>query len=217
MPDPTYTAVGAIIDQSGSMGSHVEQVLSGYADFLREQREIDGRSTITRTLFSDAYPPDIEHDDLASAEPLTHKTYRPGGTTALIDACCHTINAMGERFDALPEAEKPAHVVVCIITDGKENASRRFDQADLRDRIREQEETWGWEFIFIGAGIDAFAEASNYGMSEQQTYSAPEGASMMKESMACLSEAVANTRTEGSSGNWKKEARDGEARDGEAQ
>lgn len=205
MPDEDYTAIGIIIDKSGSMSDKVEFVVDGFNEFLGEQKEVDGRATITTTFFDSAFPPEIEKGkDLQAMEELTEEDYNPGGRTALLDAVGYTIDEMGKRFDKMGEADKPSDVILCIITDGKENSSREYKREQIKDMIEEQEEEWGWDVIFIGAGIDAFSEAGDIGVDQMKTMSSKNTKGGYQRTYAAASKAARQKRvTGGVDASWK--------------
>lgn len=104
---------------------------------------------------------DCRHESIPIAEvvPLDQDSYVPGGGTALLDAIGETIDRLGNKLAALPEADRPGHVTVAILTDGEENSSRHYTWLQIADRIKHQTETYSWEFLFLGAGPDTIATA----------------------------------------------------------
>src|SRR5208337_3133330 len=107
-------------------------------------------------------------EDIQKVEPLTHKTYLPGGGTALLDAVARTIITTGQRLEAMKEEERPARVIVAILTDGQENSSLEFGGPDGRTKvfgmIKKQTEQYNWVFVFIGANQDAIQAGSGLGI-----------------------------------------------------
>lgn len=205
MPDPDYTALGIVLDESGSMSSHVETAIDGYNEFLDNQKSLDaGRATLTRTIFNHEFPPRMTHADLGAAEPLSEETYNPGGRTALLDAVGYTIDEMGERFDAMGEADKPANVLVTIITDGKENSSQEYSASQIEDKIQQQEEEWGWEFIYIGAGVDDFADPDAMGISDQKRAKQTGDTEGVQQAYDQAAQAAANVRQKGAAGDYRE-------------
>ena len=94
------------------------------------------------------------------------RRYRCSGCTALNDAVCQAIDEIGAEFAALPESERPGQVLFAILTDGEENASRRFTQADVKERVERQTNVYSWNFVFLAANIDAFATGASLGLSQ---------------------------------------------------
>ena len=97
--------------------------------------------------------------------PLTDREYFARGSTALLDAVGRTINAVGARLGATPEEERPAHVVFVITTDGMENASCEYTAKQVREMVEHQQQKYSWQFVFLGANMDAVSEARNLGIS----------------------------------------------------
>lgn len=149
--------VVAILDRSGSMNSMREDAIGGFNAFLREQQELPGEADFTLVQFDHEY--DVVHARRALREvkPLTSETYVPRGNTALLDAIGRTL---AQQRMALGDS---ARVVVVVLTDGRENASREYTREAVRAAI-EQCERNGWRFVFLAANQDAFASAGAMGM-----------------------------------------------------
>jgi uncharacterized protein YegL len=150
-----------IVDRSGSMVPIAKETQNGIRLFVSEQREIPGRATLSLYQF------DHDHDTVHDFTPLRDVapyTLVPRGNTALLDACGFAITTVGEKLAAMSEAERPGKVIVVIATDGQENFSREYTLAQVRDMITRQRELYGWEFAYIGANQDAFAEAGAMGI-----------------------------------------------------
>jgi uncharacterized protein YegL len=164
------TEIAFILDRSGSMESMTQAAISGFNEFLKaQQNTLDDQgnpipATFTLILFDHEYLPIHSRAPIQTAEPLSHETYQPRGSTALLDAIGRTIDSIGSELAATPEAERPAKVIVAILTDGQENASERFSMADINRRITHQTETYQWEFLFLGANQDAIATAARMGI-----------------------------------------------------
>jgi hypothetical protein len=148
---------------------------------------------ITTVLFDDQY--ELLHDriTLRGVAPITEKEYYVRGNTALLDAVGKTINKIGNVQKRTAEAERAEHVMLVITTDGIENASREFNDEKVRNMIEHQKSKYGWEFIFLGANIDAIATAERFGISEDRAtnYNADsEGTALnyavISETMSCL-------------------------------
>jgi hypothetical protein len=126
--------------------------------------------------FDDQYEVVYQDRDIKSADRLTEATFRPRGSTALFDAVGRTINTVGQRLAALPEESRPDKVLLVVMTDGFENASREFDAARVGEMIGHQRNVYKWEFMFIGANQDAVMSAKDIGIpaSAALTYAANE-------------------------------------------
>lgn len=154
-----------ILDRSGSMYRLTSDTINGYNALIEEQKKEEGEAFITTVLFDDKYDIIRDHVPLAEVEPLTDKEYHARGSTALLDAVGRTINEVGARLAATPEDERPEHVIFAITTDGMENSSHEFTRDQIKDMIAHQTDKYSWKFLFLGAGIDAYQEASvNFGI-----------------------------------------------------
>lgn len=165
-----HTEIIFVIDKSGSMGHLTDDTIGGFNSFVESQKD-DTKTTLTTVLFDSSWK--ILHDglDVYEVQPMTNKDYVPGGMTAMLDAIGETINRVQERHDELG-AEKPDNVLFVITTDGHENSSRNFKKAQIEKMIKHQTNGHGWEFIFLGANMDAVEEASRIGIdtSKSVTY-----------------------------------------------
>ena len=161
MTDQSYRHYVLIIDRSGSMVTIAKETQNGVRLFVSEQREIPGRATLSLYQFDHAH--DTVHDFVALRDVPPY-TLVPRGNTALLDACGFAITKVGVKLDAMPEEERPGKVIVLIATDGQENFSREYTLAQVRDMITRQHELYKWEFMYIGANQDSFAEAGQMGI-----------------------------------------------------
>lgn len=161
------TEMVLILDRSGSMHGLEADTIGGFNSTIEKQKKEDGKAFVTTVLFDDVS--EVIHDriDLQQVKPLTGNEYFVRGSTALLDAVGGTINHIkGIHKYARPE-DVPAHTVVVITTDGYENASRKFTRDQVKSMIKEQEEV-GWEFVFLGANIDAVEAAGQIGICPQR-------------------------------------------------
>lgn len=177
MTKENFTSINVIIDKSGSMGHLATDTIGSFNTFVKEQKETPGEAAFTLCTFNDDYH--LVHDfvKLGSVPDLDSKSYRPNGSTALLDAMGTTINSVGAKLAAMPEADRPSKVIFLIITDGQENASHRFTKAQIKSMVEHQRNVYNWEFVFMGANIDAISEGSSLGISAQNSvnYSATAG------------------------------------------
>ena len=150
------TEIIVITDRSGSMGSIANDVVGGFNRFLRDQQAQPGEARMTYTQFDSVYEVVYTARDIKSAEmPI----FSPRGSTALFDAIGRTLNEQGERIAKEKWAEL---VVVCIITDGEENASREYSRERIQEMVKHAEAN-GWQFLFLAANQDAFTAARDFG------------------------------------------------------
>ena len=182
-----------ILDKSGSMGGLEDDTIGGYNALLAKQREVEGLCLVTTVLFDHGYEVLHERLELSHVQPLTRREYQVGGSTALLDAMGRTIQKMAAR-----QGEDDARKVMCvIITDGQENSSREFSARRVRALVEERRENHGWEFIFLGANMDAIETAARYGIEAdraQSFHADPQGISL---NFAVMSETVAAYRRTG--------------------
>ena len=154
-----------VLDRSGSMSGLAADTIGGFNELIEKQKKIEGDAYVTTVLFDHEY--EVLHDHVALGEvaPLTDKEYFARGSTALLDAVGRTINAVGARLAATPEEERPEHVVFVITTDGMENASREYTAKQVREMVEHQQQKYSWQFVFLGANMDAVSEAGKLGIS----------------------------------------------------
>jgi hypothetical protein len=165
MTNPHYTHIAVLLDRSGSMQSIKSDTEGGFNAFIAEQRKQPGRCDVTLAQFDDAYEEVYVAQPLASVPALD---LRPRGTTALLDAIGRLITTTGERLAAMPEDDRPGAVIVVIMTDGLENASHEFAVDSIKTMITEQTETYGWNFVYLGANQDAISVAAGLGVGAGQ-------------------------------------------------
>ncbi len=160
-----YTELVFILDKSGSMAGLESDTIGGYNAMLARQQAAAGTCIVTTILFNDKN--DLLHDrcDLAAVRPLTKNDYQAGGTTALLDAIGLAITRTSSAQKELAPGQQAKKVLFVIITDGEENSSREFSTAKVKALIEQQKAEQGWEFIFLGANIDAVATAGSFGIS----------------------------------------------------
>lgn len=164
MTDPNRTHITAVLDRSGSMGPLVKDTLGGFNKFLTDQKAEPGTATMTLVLFDNLYEEVHTAKDLKEVPDLTSTVYFARGGTALYDAMGKAIHITGAALAKLPEAERPGTVIVLVITDGEENQSREFTQAQVKKLVEHQTATYGWKFVFLGANIDAKQVGGNLGV-----------------------------------------------------
>lgn len=153
-----------ILDKSGSMSGLEKDTIGGYNSLMEKQRKLDGECVITTVLFDNRY--ELLHDriDLRAVTPITEKEYFVGGATALLDAVGRTIHKIAAVQEHTAEEYRAEKVMFVIITDGEENASREYSAAQVKELIKRQKERYGWEFVFLGANIDAVETAGRFGI-----------------------------------------------------
>jgi Mg-chelatase subunit ChlD len=204
------TEIIIVLDKSGSMSSVMSDTIGGFNKFIEEQKKLPGEAKVTLALFDShgSYKIVNDNEDLQLIKPLTDKVYIPGGMTALIDAMGLIIDNAGKRLETTSESERPEKVIMVIMTDGEENNSQEYTRQQVFDKIKIQQETYKWEFMFLGANQDAIKNSAKYGFAAYNTMSyagTPDGT----QDMYCLTNrAVSNYRTTGSTGSWKNNDKD---------
>src|SRR5439155_1757405 len=161
---PNYTDITIILDRSGSMSDIAAETISGFSKFLNDQRQLPGETTISLVQFNHTTEATFNAVPIREVVPLAVDDYRPHGHTALLDAVGKTIKETGARLRNLAERDRPSKVIVVILTDGLENASRAYTRKRVFESIRHQRETYSWEFVFLGANQDAVREAGKIGV-----------------------------------------------------
>ena len=164
MMNHNMTELVFILDKSGSMHGLEKDTIGGYNSMLEKQKAEEGSAHVTTVLFDTHV--ELLHDrlPLGCVKPLTEKEYCVGGTTALLDAVGTTIQRINEIQNAEPEESRAGKVIFVITTDGFENASRKFTYPILKNLIESQQKEMGWEFMFLGANMDAVSEAGKLGI-----------------------------------------------------
>ena len=153
-----------ILDKSGSMGGLEKDTIGGYNSMLVKQQAVEGECHITTVLFDNKY--ELLHDriDIKAISPITEKEYSVGGSTALLDAIGKTIKKIGNAQKHTANDYRAERVMFVIITDGEENASHEYSAAKVKAQIERQKTEYDWEFIFLGANIDAVQTAGRFGI-----------------------------------------------------
>jgi len=201
------TEILIILDRSGSMDSVRADTIGGFNSFLADQKKLGDQAFLTLVQFDDQYEKLYEGRPLADAPPLDDQTFKPRGSTALLDAIGRTIHEQGARFSKAPEHLKPSQVIVAIMTDGFENASHEFDRAQVFGLISQQRDQWGWVFYFLGANQDAIAEAGRLGLAAGQALNYAATSRGTAAVMRSLSKGVAHSRRTGTPYSYDDEDR----------
>ena len=183
-----------ILDRSGSMTGLEKDTIGGFNAMLKKQKEVEGECRITTVLFDNQI--NILHDrlDIQAIGSLTEKDYQVGGSTALLDAIGSTINKIGNVQKHSSHEHRASKVLFVIITDGEENSSREFSSQRIKKMIEHQMNKYGWEFIFLGANIDAVETSKMYGIRPDRTQNYHADAKGVNLNFDVMSKTVANFR-----------------------
>ena len=157
-----------ILDRSGSMAGLEGDTIGGFNSMIEKQKAEPGEAIISTVLFDNVS--EVIHDriPLDKVTDLTRKEYYVRGCTALLDAVGGAIHHIGNVHKYAREEDRPERTLFVITTDGMENASRRYDYRKVKEMIERQKEKYGWEFLFLGANIDAAKEAARFGISAER-------------------------------------------------
>ena len=153
-----------ILDRSGSMYGLEQDTIGGFNSMLTKQKSLDGECRITTVLFDHQYTLFHDRIDIQAVSPMSEKDYFVGGSTALLDAIGITIDKLIRVQRHTAEGYRAQKVVFVIITDGEENSSQKYSYDQVKAKIEHEKEAYGWEFIFLGANMDAVKTASQFGI-----------------------------------------------------
>lgn len=186
-----------ILDKSGSMAGLEKDTIGGFNSMLTKQKAEAGQCRVTTVLFDNRYT--LLHDriDIRAVSPITEKEYCVGGSTALLDAIGRSIKKIVDVQRSTAEEYRAEKVIFIIITDGEENSSREYGADAVRKLISKEKERYGWEFLFLGANIDAVETAGRIGISADQAAEYvpdPKGTAL---NYAVMCEAVSEFRSTG--------------------
>ena len=156
-----------ILDKSGSMAGLESDTIGGFNGMIEKQKKSDTPCYVSTILFNGESQVIHDREKLAEIHPLTDNDYVVGGCTALIDAIGGAIHYMGKLHKYFGKSA-PKHTMFVITTDGQENASHRYTSHQVKTMIKRQKEKYGWEFLFLGANIDAVETASRYGIEQDR-------------------------------------------------
>ena len=183
-----------ILDRSGSMAGLEADTIGGFNGMIERQKKEDGEALVSTVLFSDVSRVIHDRVDLQKVEPMTDRQYYVGGCTALIDAIGGAIHHIGNVHKYAREEDRPEHTLFVITTDGMENASRHYTGDEVRAMVKRQKEKYGWEFLFLGANIDAVETAGRFGISEDRAVNFVNDSAGQSLNYAVVSEAVRTVR-----------------------
>lgn len=162
------TELVMILDRSGSMGGLESDTIGGYNSFLQKQKETEGRALVSTVLFDDVSEVLYDRIPLEEMPQMTDKDYQVRGCTALLDALGGAIHHIRKLQKSLPEDQRPDKTIFVITTDGLENASHVYTYDKVKRMVEKRKEKNGWEFIFLGANINAIEVAGWMGITEDR-------------------------------------------------
>ena len=184
-----------ILDRSGSMFGLEADTIGGFNSMIAKQRREAGEALVSTVLFNGTTT--VLHDrlPLTRIEPMTERQYQTGGCTALLDAIGGAIHHIGNVHKYAREEDRPEHTLFVITTDGLENASHSYSADQVRRMIRRQRENYGWEFIFLGANIDAVETAAHIGIDRSRAVNYHSDSRGTRLNYEVLSDAISSVRS----------------------
>ena len=155
-----------VVDRSSSMSDARMITVSGLKEFLNTQKQLPGEALLSYITFSSDYKVELAGKNIKDVSDSIFDSYIPAGMTALLDAVGVSIDSVGKRLADMPEEERPEKVMMIILTDGEENSSREYKLDQIKEKVKHQETNYKWEFLFLGADIDAISAGSSISMSK---------------------------------------------------
>ncbi|MBQ3444291.1 MAG: VWA domain-containing protein [Selenomonadaceae bacterium] len=186
-----------ILDRSGSMSNLAADTIGGYNSFIEQQKTKAGAAEVTTVLFDDQYEKISDATDINAVPELTSEQYYARGTTALLDAVGRTITETLSRLESKKICPAKRRVLVMIMTDGYENASKEFTKAKVKALVEATTKEYDWNYIFIGANIDAAAEAGGIGIDRKHAANYKPTSEGVQESFAIMRKATDEVRERG--------------------
>lgn len=164
MSKPNSTLIAVVLDASGSMAGVATDTIGSLNNFIEEQKKLPGEAVFTLMKFADKPSFIYEAVNLQEVTPVTDKQYAVGGSTALLDAMGKIIHETGAKLAAMNEEDRPSNIIIVIMTDGYENMSREYKHEQIMNMVTHQQEKYSWNFIFLGAQLDAVAQGEALGI-----------------------------------------------------
>jgi len=196
-----------ILDKSGSMAGLEADTIGGFNSMIERQKNAEGEALVSTVLFS--VESTVIHDrvDLRKIEPLTERQYFVGGGTALIDAIGGAIHHIANVHKYAREEDRPERTIFVITTDGMENSSHRYSSDEVKAMVKKEKEKYGWEFLFLGANIDAVETAAHFGIGADRAVTYKNDSRGQQLNYDVVGKAVLHMRTcaEPMSASWKDE------------
>ena len=195
-----------ILDRSGSMAGLEADTIGGFNAMIERQKKTEGEALVSTILFSNNSTVIHDRVDVRNIQPMTPKEYFVGGCTALIDAIGGAIHHIGNVHKYAREEDRPEHTIFVITTDGMENASRHYTSDEVKAMVRKEKEQYGWEFLFLGANIDAVETAARFGIGRDRAVNFHSDSRGQALNYKVVSEAVCQVRCNAPLGaDWKDE------------
>ena len=158
------TEIVFILDRSGSMAGLEGDTIGGFNAMVEKQKKEDGEALLSTVLFSGGSYVLYDRVDVRKVEPMTEQQYQVGGCTALLDAIGGAVHHIANVHKYAREEDRPGKTIFVITTDGMENASRAYTYNEVQRMVKHEQEKYGWEFLFLGANMDAISAARSFGI-----------------------------------------------------
>ena len=199
------TEIVFILDRSGSMAGLEADTIGGFNAMIEKQKKTEGEALISTILFDNYSKVIHDRADVREIRPMTDEDYTARGCTALLDAIGEAVRHIGNVHKYARPEDVPEHTMFVITTDGMENASRRYDSDKVKKMIERQKEKYGWEFLFLGANIDAVETAKHFGIREDRAVTFHSDHAGTKLNYEVLNETICAVRCSAPvSADWKK-------------
>lgn len=203
------TEIVFVLDRSGSMSGLERDTIGGFNSLIEKERNQEGEAVVSTVLFSHLSSVIHNRMKIGDVPLMTEKDYFVGGSTALVDAVGDAVTHIIGVHRALKDEERPEKTLFVIITDGMENASRRWSTSEVKALIEKEKSQYGWEFIFLGANIDSVMAAGGIGIDASRTADYRADGEGTRRSYNSVSRAVRSVRSGGLfDSSWAEESRE---------
>ena len=189
------TEIVFLLDRSGSMSGLEADTIGGFNSMLEKQKKEPGEAILSAVLFDHECEVVYDRVDIRKAEPMTDKQYYTRGSTALLDALGGAIRHIANAHRYARDEDRPGKTIFVITTDGMENASRRWTYREVRELVEHEKEVYGWEFLFLGANMDAISAAGRMGISADRAVRYEHDSTGTALNFKVVSEAVCTMRS----------------------
>ncbi len=188
------TEIVFILDRSGSMAGLEDDTIGGFNAMVERQKKEPGSALLSTVLFSNGFELLYDREDIQKVEPMTEEQYQVGGCTALLDAIGWTVHHIGNVHKYAREEDRPGKTIFVITTDGMENASHSYTYEEVQRMVKHEQEKYGWEFLFLGANMDAIATARSFGIRANRAVQYKSDSAGTELNYRVVSETVAKVR-----------------------
>ncbi len=183
-----------ILDRSGSMAGLENDTIGGFNAMMEKQKKEQGDALLSTVLFNGESTVIYDRVDIRKVEPMTERQYFVGGNTALLDAIGGAVHHIANVHKYSREEDRPGKTIFVITTDGMENASHRFGYSEVQRMVKHEQEKYGWEFLFLGANMDAIAAARSFGIREDRAVRYASDSAGTHLNFAVVGKAIAKAR-----------------------